>query len=142
MRKSLILILVTVVLSGTVLVTGGCNSEAKTDALIGGAIGAGIGQAVGRDTEATLIGGAVGAGAGWLYGNSQDKKKAEQQRQFEEAAAQQAAESNVTTVMVTNSNGSQTPVRLVRDGDTWIGPKGEVYTTMPTEEQLRKVYGF
>ena len=55
---------------------GGCNSSAKTDALIGTGVGALIGQAVGGDTGATLIGAGVGAGVGYLIGNNQDKKAA------------------------------------------------------------------
>ena len=53
----------------------GCETQAQNDALIGGAVGAGAGQLIGRDTKATVIGGAIGAGAGYLWGNSQDKKK-------------------------------------------------------------------
>jgi hypothetical protein len=54
----------------------GCESHAKTDALIGTGVGALIGQAIGGDTGATLIGAGVGAGAGYLIGNHQDKKAA------------------------------------------------------------------
>ena len=59
------------------LLASGCESSAKTDALIGTGVGALIGQAVGGDTGATLIGAGVGAGAGYLIGNHQDKKAAE-----------------------------------------------------------------
>lgn len=55
----------------------GCNSSAKTDALIGTGVGALIGQAIGGDTGATLVGAGVGAGVGYLIGNNQDKKAAE-----------------------------------------------------------------
>jgi hypothetical protein len=46
------------------------------------------------------------------------------------------------TVWVVNSNGSQTQVRLIRHGTGYIGPKREYYHTLPTNEQLRMVYGF
>lgn len=46
------------------------------------------------------------------------------------------------TVWITNSNGSKTSVRLTRDGSWYVGPRGEYYTEMPTNEQLRVVYGF
>ena len=59
------------------LLVGGCDSSAKTNALIGTGVGALIGQAVGGDTGATLVGAGVGAGVGYLIGNSQDKKAAE-----------------------------------------------------------------
>jgi hypothetical protein len=49
---------------------------------------------------------------------------------------------NTTMVQVNNSNGSFTPVVLRSNGyGGWIGPQGEVYQTLPTESQLRGVYG-
>ena len=45
-------------------------------------------------------------------------------------------------VWITNSNGSRTSVRLTREGPWYVGPRGEYYTDMPTNEQLRVVYGF
>jgi len=48
----------------------------------------------------------------------------------------------VVTVWVRNSNGSQSPVKLTRSGPGYIGPRGEYYSTMPDNEQLRMVYGF
>jgi hypothetical protein len=46
------------------------------------------------------------------------------------------------TVWITNSNGSRTCVKLTRHGSCYIGPRGEYYRGMPTNEQLRTVYGF
>jgi hypothetical protein len=46
------------------------------------------------------------------------------------------------TVWITNSNGSQTAVRLTREGGWYVGPRGEYYSEMPTNEQLRVAYGF
>jgi hypothetical protein len=51
-------------------------------------------------------------------------------------------EESVVTVWITNSNGSRTSVRLTRDGPWYVGPRGEYYTEIPTNEQLRVVYGF
>ncbi len=45
-------------------------------------------------------------------------------------------------VWITNSNGSRTSVRLTREGPWYVGPRGEYYADMPTNEQLRVVYGF
>jgi len=127
--------------SGLLLV-GGCETQAQNDALIGGAVGAGAGQLIGRDTEATVIGGAIGAGAGYLWGNSQDKKEAEQQ-QTQTPSQTVQNDANTVTVWITNSNGSKTPVKLTRSSSGgYVGPRGEIYDTMPTEEQLRSVYGF
>jgi hypothetical protein len=53
-----------------------------------------------------------------------------------------AVEEGTVTVWITNSNGSRTSVQLTRSGPWYIGPRGEYYTTMPTNEQLRVVYGF
>ena len=49
---------------------------------------------------------------------------------------------NVVTVNVTNSNDSIIQVRLRKQGIGYIGPKGEYYDKLPTEDQLRPVYGF
>ncbi len=47
------------------------------------------------------------------------------------------------TVMVENSNGSQSPVELEHLGhNEWKGPRGEIYRGWPSEEQLRDAYGF
>lgn len=51
-------------------------------------------------------------------------------------------ESTTITVWITNSNGSQTSVNLRRSGPGFLGPRNEWYPSMPTEEQLRIVYGF
>ncbi len=57
-------------------VLAGCATKGRTGALAGGGIGAVIGQATGRSTEATLIGAAVGTGIGYIIGNEMDKKDA------------------------------------------------------------------
>lgn len=51
-------------------------------------------------------------------------------------------EDGVVDVWITNSNGSRTSVRLTRQGTWCVGPRGECYPTMPTNEQLRVIYGF
>ncbi len=134
-RKILAGLLIFSVGLGAMLLSG-CESEAQRSALIGSAVGAGAGQLIGRDTQSTLIGAGVGAGTGYMIGNEQDKS-----RQRDEMAAIRA-EANVETIWITNSNGSQIPVRLVKDGPAYIGPRGERYPSRPTEEQLRQVYGF
>jgi hypothetical protein len=122
------------------LAVSGCETQAQNKALLGGAIGAGAGQLIGRDTEGTLIGAGIGAGAGYIWGSMEDKKK-EEQVQAQNQAIQNDA--NTVTVWITNSNGSKTPVKLTRTASGgYVGPRGEMYNTMPTEEALRKVYGF
>ncbi|MBN1818785.1 MAG: hypothetical protein JW828_15595 [Sedimentisphaerales bacterium] len=114
----------------------GCETDAQNTALLGAAAGAGIGALAGGDTEATLIGAGVGAGTGYIIGNESDKKKT---RQDIEAVR---TEQNIVTVWITNSNNSRIPVQLTRSGPNYIGPRGEIYNTMPTEDQLKMVYGF
>ena len=50
-------------------------------------------------------------------------------------------QSSVVVVNISNPNGSYTPVTLRIEGGTYVGPRGERYLQMPTEEQLRQVYG-
>jgi len=141
MVKGFVTILMVVVVSlGLAFVTG-CESDAQTGALIGTAIGAGAGQAIGGDTKSTLIGAGVGAAGGYMIGSEQDKKKARAETRAEMESLRQ--EMNVVTINITNSNGSITPVRLRRQGAVYIGPRGETYPTLPTEEQLKQAgYGF
>ena len=67
-------------LAGMGLGVVGCESHAGTDALVGGAAGAGIGALVGsvshaRAGEGALIGGAIGAIGGGIVGNEQDRRE-------------------------------------------------------------------
>jgi outer membrane lipoprotein SlyB len=114
----------------------GCETGAGTGAAVGSLAGAGVGQLAGKDTEATLIGAAVGGGLGYIIGNEADKQKAAQQ------TTQLAAEMNTVTVFITNSNGSIVPVKLRKYGPGYLGTRGEYYSKLPSEDQLRPVYGF
>ena len=136
----------------------GCESDAQTGALIGTAAGAGIGQAIGGNTGSTLIGAGVGGGAGYMIGNESDKKKTkaemeslrqenaqlqQQGTQMQQQGTQTQQDTGTVTINVNNSNGSITPVTLRRQGAVYIGPRGETYTTLPTQEQLKQAgYGF
>ena len=75
MVKGLLIISMVVAVSLGLVFVAGCESDAQTGALIGTVIGAGAGQAIGGDTEATLIGAGVGAVGGYIIGNESDKKK-------------------------------------------------------------------
>ena len=116
--------------------TTGCETDAQNTALLGTAIGAGVGALAGGDTEGTLIGAAVGGGAGYIVGNESDKQKTR-----DEMVSIRAGQ-NTVTVWITNSNNSKVPVRLAKSGPGYIGPRGEIYNRFPTEDQLRMVYGF
>lgn len=75
MAKGFVIILMIVAVSLGLVFAAGCESDAQTGALIGTAIGAGAGQAIGGNTEATLIGAGIGAVGGYIIGNERDKNK-------------------------------------------------------------------
>jgi outer membrane lipoprotein SlyB len=75
MGRNIVTILMAAIVCLGLIVVGGCESDAQTGALIGTAVGAGAGQAIGRDTESTLIGAGVGAVGGYIIGNESDKNK-------------------------------------------------------------------
>ena len=136
MIRQLVTIMLVFATSWGFVFVAGCESDAQTGAALGTLAGAGIGQLAGGDTESTLIGASVGAGAGYMLGNESDRKKTHSQMY----AMQDDINSQI--VNVTNSNGSIVQVRLRRQGVGWVGTRGEYYPTLPTEEQLRPVYGF
>ena len=137
MAKCLLTILMVVGVSLGSAFFAGCESDAQTGAAIGALAGAGIGQLAGGDTESALIGAAVGGGAGYMIGSEQDKKKTK----AEMDSLRQ--EMNTVTVNITNSNGSISQVKLRKQGVGYVGPRGEYYDKLPTEEQLKQAgYGF
>jgi len=75
MTRYITMIVGVVIVSLGSLFVAGCESDAQTGAVVGGLLGAGAGQAIGRDTELTLIGAGIGAGAGYIIGNESDKRK-------------------------------------------------------------------
>ena len=135
MAKDLVTILTVAVGLGSVLVAG-CQSDAQVGSAVGALAGAGIGQLAGGDTESTLIGTAIGAGAGYMLGNESDKMKARAERYHIRN------EMRYVAVNITNSNGSISQVRLRKHGVGYVGTRGEYYNRLPTEDQLRPIYGF
>ena len=129
-------ILVVVAVSFALVFVAGCETCAQTGAAVGALAGAGIGQLAGGDAESTVIGAAVGGAAGYMLGNEADKEQARAER----ACIRQ--ETKYVSVNITNSNGSISRVRLRRHGVGYVGTRGEYYSTLPTQEQLRPVYGF
>ena len=142
MVKKLVTSLIVVALGFGFVVTGGCesSSEAQKGAGLGALAGAGIGAIIGHQSgntaEGALIGTAVGGGAGYIAGNESDKKQT--QAEIESLKAEQ----DVVTVWITSSTGAKIPIRVKRSGPNYIGPKGEYYDHLPTDEELRPVYGF
>ena len=136
MEKKLTTILVIAILSFGLLFFVGCQSDAQVGSAIGALAGAGIGQLAGGDTEATLIGAAVGGAAGYMLGNEGDKTKEQAQRAY------MYQEMRTVAVNITNSNGSISQVRLKKHGVGYVGTRGEYYNHLPTEDELRPIYGF
>jgi len=122
----------------------GCQGTSTTEShtMGGAAIGAAAGGILASGgggmtgVEGALVGGVVGG----LLGHHDGKQKQENQdlRAQRDAAVQEA---NTRVVNVKNSNGSSTPVTLHRVGDKWQGPRGEQYDSVPTESQLKPIYG-
>ena len=124
------------------LVSGCMTTESEKSTAAGGLLGAGAGAVLGHNLgdgsgKDRALGAAAGAVAGGLIGNQMGKTK-EMQGQIN--AVQDAQ--NTLSVWITNANGSKTQVLLRKSaGGQYVGPRGEFYDSMPTEEQLRKVYG-
>ena len=136
MDKDIVTTLIIVLIGLVLIFIVGCQNDAQTGTALGALAGAGIGQIAGRDTESTLIGAAVGGTAGYILGNEGDKKRS----QAETAYLRQ--QTDYVTVNITNSNGSVSQVRLKKYGVGYVGTRGEYYNRLPTEGQLRPVYGF
>lgn len=109
--------------------TAGTLGGAATGALVGGVAGNNI-KGISKE-EGAIAGALVGGLIGNRMGAQQDQINAIDAR------------ANNMTLSVRNSNGSITPVPLTRvQGDTWRGPRGEIYQGVPSEGQLRQLYGF
>ena len=116
----------------------GCCEEHRSDhgkpirlspiysSAIGGAI---IGGIVGYQSEEP----GEGAGVGALLG--------EIDRANEDEDDDECPEEDEVVIQIRNNNGSETPVVLKRKSGTYFGPEGEHYDRLPTEEQLKPIYG-
>lgn len=106
--------------------------------LVGGTLGAVIGNNIG-DGENQLLGAAIGTAAGAWLGQQHGKGQDNTRQRLESLEAQSQTE----TVMIPNANGSYTPVVLSKAGHgQYRGPRGEIYTARPSEDQLKQAYGF
>jgi hypothetical protein len=136
MVKNLMTILIAAAVSLGLFFVAGCTNDAQVGSAIGALAGAGIGQLAGGDSEATLIGAAVGGAAGYMLGNESERQKAQADRAY------MHQEMRTFAVNITNSNGSVSQVRLRRQGVGYVGTRGEYYHRLPTEDELRPIYGF
>lgn len=126
------------VISGLCLIGfSSCQTSNQTrGTAIGAGVGGGLGLIAGNNIEgiSKTEGAIAGAVIGGLLGNQSGR----QQDQINGLQNQV----NQTVVNVQNSNGSMTPVILHRSGNGWQGPRGEFYSNLPTEGQLKQAYGF
>jgi hypothetical protein len=131
-----------VTLIASLMFLGGCGEGMRASSIYGASLcGALVGAIVGHQSEEDGEGAAVGAvifGVGELLNqldNLEDKDK-------EHKDNDDNGRTEIYVIQVHNSNGSITPIEIEKRGNTFIGPKGEHYESLPTEEQLKPVYGF
>lgn len=131
----------------SVVLASGCmapqyrqNPQAYNYGGTGAGMGAIVGAMAGNNIrginrgEGALAGAALGAIIGAAMGAQQDSLN-------QQMGAMNDAASTVI-VNVKNSNGSYTPVVIRKVGNQFVGPRGEYYNAMPTEDQLKGPYGF
>ena len=105
-------------------------------ALAGGILGAIIGNNVG-DGHNQVLGAAIGAALGGVAGNQYGKNADYTNQRLTALETQMSTQE----VIIHNSNGSINRVRLVKTPAGYVGPRGEEYAVLPTEEQLKPYYG-
>ena len=97
-----------------------------------------------------LIGGAVGALAGAAVGSQIQKPEPPPQQVIvaqpvpvvvAQTPPSTTYSGDTVTVNVPNSNGGYTAVVLKRSGNGYVGPQGEYYDQLPTTAQLQAMYG-
>ena len=129
---------------------GGCNSGCghsddglKLSPIYESALwGALIGGIVGYQSEEEGEGAAIGAGLFSLGELLKQTDRLHKEREHEDKDDDDDdEEGEEVVVIIRNNNGSVLPVELKKKDFTYIGPKGEKYEHLPTEEQLRPIYG-
>ncbi len=124
---------------------GGCSSDSsgsgrlKLSPIYESALwGAAIGGIIGYQSDEAGNGAALGAGifaVGALLHQTDKMPEERKEHKHEEEEEQEVV------IQIHNENGSLTPVVLKKEGGTYVGPNGEHYNRLPTEEQLKPVYG-
>jgi hypothetical protein len=127
------------------LLLAGCGEGLRTSdiyrsALFGALVGVIVGHQSNEDGEGAAVGAAV-FGVGELLNQLDNLDHAPKEKERESKGNVSGCK-EIYVIQVHNSNGSITPVEIEKKGDLFIGPKGEQYEQLPTEEQLKPVYGF
>lgn len=135
------------IVSVSMLMAGGCESDAQTGGLVGAGIGALAGQAIGGDTKGTLIGAAAGAGIGYVIGNEADKEKARNQRAYDRGTRRRdPAPSRAPEVSPEPAKSAATDaltgttwevVSLVRDGQT-VDSESMTFSFQPNHQLVKR----
>ena len=133
-------------LAGSVFVAG-CASpqyQQHAGAVNYGGAGAGLGAIAGAMAGNNIRGLNTGEGAiaGALLGTIIGAAMGAQQDTFNSRLGAVSEQASTQIVNVKNSNGSYTPVLIRKVGTQYVGPRGEYYSAVPTEEQLKGPYGF
>ncbi len=117
--------------------SGGCTGM-KGSEIYGKALGGAlIGGIIGYQSDEAAAGALMGAA---IFGVGEFLHQADELDKKEVKKSTNECEEKIF-VDVHNNNGSITPVQLKKKGDVYIGPKGERYEQLPTEEQLKPIYG-
>jgi hypothetical protein len=116
-----------------------CDNGLKLNSIYGAALGgAVIGGIIGHQSDETGEGAAVGA---VILGVGELLRQTDEQAHKEWEHEDKGECDEPVVIEIHNSNGSITPVKLKKEGSAYIGPKSERYEELPTEEQLKPIYG-
>jgi hypothetical protein len=125
----------------SLLSLGGCGEGMKASDIYGASLcGALVGGIVGYQSHEEGEGAAIGAalfGVGELLNQLDNLDNKDKEDRDDDNGR-----TEIYIIQVHNSNGSITPIEIEKKGNTFIGPKGEHYESLPSEEQLKPVYGF
>ena len=125
------------------LLNTGCGEGMKWKPVYNSAmLGALVGGIVGHQSDETGTGVAIGASVfalGEILSQSDDLAGKNSDPHPMNAVSESITETYI--IDIHNDNGSVTPVEIRKDGDRFVGPTGEHYDSLPTEEQLKPFYG-
>ena len=139
------------------VLNSGCGEGMKmkpiyNSAFVGGIVGAIVGNQVDRQGEGIAIGASIAALGELLKQMDEHPKPRTQQVSQTRTTQTQPAQAiqrppvgnnirETYTIQIHNDNGSITPVEIRKEGNIYVGPTGERYQKLPTEEQLKPFYG-
>ncbi len=145
MRTQQTSVVIVLIVSLVLSACGGCSSDSngsgrlKLSPIYESALwGAAIGGIIGYQSDEAGEGAALGAaifGVGALLQQTDKMPQERREHKHEDKEGQEVV------IQIHNENGSLTPVVLKKEAGTYVGPNGEHYKRLPTEEQLKPVYG-